>query len=321
MPAGAASITRSRALVLAAAAIVPASRVRAQTPAPVRVGMTFSDATAEGYYADKGGFFARAGLAANLITFPTGNLIVASVVTGSADVGITNVGSMAAAHSRGLPLYLIACGAVTSVSTPAITVLAVAVDSPIRQAAHLNGKTIGLNALGDLEQAGLMNWIDKGGGDSKSVNFVETPHSDQILALQTRRIDAAILVEPWITTEKGQVSVIARPYDSLGKEVMTTGWVANKDWLEANPGIVRSFAAAMRATARWANANPTATAPMLEAVTKVPRATILSLNRVHFGERIDPAAIQPIIDASARYHFLPHGFAAGELLPPNFRSL
>jgi len=32
---------------------------------------------------------------------------------------------------------------------------------------------------------------------------------------------------------------------------------------------------------------------------------------------LDPVLIQPIIDASARYGFLPHGFAAAELFATN----
>lgn len=312
--------TRRDAILLTIAAMIRPTLALAEA-AQMRVAMTISDATAEGFYAEKGGFFGRAGLDVDLVTLPTGNLVISSLTAGSIDIGMANVGAIAAAHSHGLPFYLFACGSTTSVDAPPITVLVVANDSPIRTAAQLSGKTVGLNALGDLQQAGLMNWIDRSGGNSKAINFIETPHAGQIQALQMGRIDAAVLVEPWITAEKSTVKIIARPYDSLGKEIMTTGWIANKSWFDANHDLARKFVDAIRATAQWANVNTAATASMLESVTKVPKATILTLNRVRFGERLNVAEIQPIIDASARYGFLPHNFPAADLFPANVAAL
>ena len=37
------------------------------------------------------------------------------------------------------------------------------------------------------------------------------------------------------------------------------------------------------------------------------------MNRLSFAEHLDPAEMQPIIDAGARYGFLPKTFPAGDL--------
>jgi hypothetical protein len=38
------------------------------------------------------------------------------------------------------------------------------------------------------------------------------------------------------------------------------------------------------------------------------------MTRLEFADRLDPQLIQPIIDASARYGFLPQAFPAASLL-------
>lgn len=270
---------------------------------------------AEGIYARDGGFYKAAGIDAQLSIFSSGGAMTAAVIGGSLDIGITNVGSMAAAHARGLPLYLIApCALVTSNGAPT-TALAVANDSPVRTAADLAGKTICLSTIRDLQQAATMTWLDQNGGNAKTATFVEIPLYDQTLALQSKRVDAAVLIEPWITAAKSTTRIIARPYESLAPKLITTGWIANKAWLDANPALAQKCVATIRRTAQWANRNPNATAAILENYAKIPHEIIASMNRLAYGDALDPALIQPIINAGARYGFLPHAFAATELFP------
>ncbi len=50
----------------------------------------------------------------------------------------------------------------------------------------------------------------------------------------------------------------------------------------------------------------------------MPVETIVSQNRQLFGDgKLDPRLIQPIIDAAARYGFLPQQFAASALFAPD----
>ena len=299
--------------VLGAAALAPLA-ARAQSLPTVRVGMSLGDAVDEAYYADRGGYFRRAGLTVEIKRLGGGNTIIASILSGDLEIGMANISAVAAAHSHGIPLYLFAPGGVMSAAKP-VTVVAVLQDSPYRSGADLTGKTVGLNAVKDLEQAAVMNWVDKTGGDAKTVNFVEVPHAAQPAALQARRVDAAVLTEPWVTDTAG-VRVIGNPYGSLGRTVMTFGWVCSQSWYEQNAATVAKLRSALTAAARWINQNPNATAPMLAELTQIPVATILRMARAEFGETLDPALIQPVIDASARYGFLAQSFAASQLFAP-----
>jgi NitT/TauT family transport system substrate-binding protein len=273
---------------------------------------------AEGIYAREGGFFAKAGIDAELVTVTNGGAMTAAIVSGDLDIGPSNVASISAAYIRGLQLNLFAPSVVISSAAPATTIIAVTKDSPLRAAKDFNGKTFACSTVRDLQQAAVMTWMDKNGGDSKSATFVEIPNPDQVAALQAKRVDAAVLVEPFLSAAQDSTRFVARPYDSLGKQLMTFGWIANKNWYDGNPVLVRKVVDAVHATAQWANRNHAATAAILASLSKIPAETILSMHRQVFAEtKLDPAIIQPIIDASAHYGFLPRDFPAAELFAPN----
>jgi NitT/TauT family transport system substrate-binding protein len=310
---------RSRAVaVISAAALFP-NIARAQDMPKLRVGYSpAGESLAQGIYAADGGFFAKAGIDVELIPVTNGGAMTAGIVGGAIDIGPSNVASMAAAYAHGLRLNLFAPSIIISSTAPPTTIIAVRSDSPLRTAKDFAGKTIACSTLRDLQQAAVMTWLDKNGGDSKATQFAEIPNPDQLPALAAKRVDAACLVEPFISIVKSDTREIARPYDSFGKQIMTFGWIANKAWYDGNPALVKKVTAALRDSARWANANQAATAQIESKYSKVAVETIVAQNRQLFGDgKLDPRLIQPIIDAAARYGFLPQQFPASALFAPN----
>ncbi len=297
------------------ALVAAPAAVRAQAATVRLVGST-GEAMAQGYYALHADLFAPAGMMVELNNLTNGGQTTAAVVSGAADIGITNIGSMANAHIRGVPFYLIAPSAVARDTGPPTTAVTVLRDSPIRTARDLAGKTVAVSTLHDLQQAATMAWIDKNGGDASSVNFVEIPVATQVAALGTKRVDAAVLVEPFLVQARDQARVVGTPYGALAPQLLTHGWVANKTWYDGNGPTVKKLLAAIRASAIWANRNPEATAQMLATLTKLDPEVIHRMGRLAFGESLDPGQIQPTIDASARYGFLPRAFPATELFAP-----
>ena len=305
--------------LIGAVALARPSIARADGPPKVRVGYSASgESLAQGLYAQEGGFFAKAGIDVELVAVANGGAMTAALVAGAIDIGPSNVASMAAAYGHGLHLNLFAPSIIISSAAPPTTILAVENDSPIRTARDFGGKTIACNTLRDLQQAAVMTWLDKNGGDAKAVRFVELPNPDQLGALAAKRVDGACLVEPFLSSAKNEARLVGRPYDSLGKQLMTFGWIANTVWYAANPDVARKAVAVLRDCARWANKNPAQTAAINSTYSKVPVDQLTSQNRQLFAEgKLDARLIQPIIDASAHYGFLPQGFAASELFAPN----
>jgi NitT/TauT family transport system substrate-binding protein len=310
-------MNRLTALTLTATALAGTnlSPLGAQALAKIRVGVGTVESYSEGSYAAELGYYKPAGLDAEINTLINGGAITAGVVSGAIDVGTTNTGSMSLAHLHGFPIYLIAPGGYYSSSSPT-TVLVVAKDSPIQTARDLNGKTIGVTTLNDLQQVAIMKWIDDNGGDAKSIKYVEIHNGSLVPSLLAGRSDATALLEPQLTDARDKIRVLGNAYDSIGKTFMISGWIANKTWYDRNPATAQKFVAAMMRTADWANKHQREAAAVLSKLSGIPLETVSKMNRSTFGTSLDPTVIQPAIDAMTKYGALPRSFPIAELFPP-----
>ncbi len=311
-PTRAAALSSGFASLASLAVALPA---HAQSVTTLRLATIPAEVDATGWYALELGYFRQHGLDVTIDTFTSGGAITAGLVGGSLDVGVASIGSLSTAHGRGLPIVAIAPGGIYNGDAPT-TVLAVSTSSPLRAAKDLAGKTIAVQTLGELAQFTTMSWIDKNGGDSKSVKFLEIPSSSMADALARGRVDVAFLAEPYYTQAKPAVRFFGAGYDGISKHFLNTAWLATNDWIARNPATARSFAAAMRQAAQWANQprNAGPSGAILAKYTKIPPETIAKMQRARFALTLDPAMLQPVIDVSAQYKVLAHGFPATELI-------
>jgi NitT/TauT family transport system substrate-binding protein len=307
----------NRAALLAggAAALVGAAastaRGRAAGPATIRIGVVASDVSAEPHYAAAAGIYERAGLVPQIETLSGGGAIIAAVASGALDVGFANLTSAAAARERGIPIAVLAPATLYTSKAP-VTVLVKARGSKLRTGADLTGKTLAVSTLrGELQVAASL-WVDKNGGDSKSVHFVELPFASMAPALAGGRVDAAMITEPAMTIQKAQIELLSPAYDAIAPEFLIGGWVAASLLIHAD--AARRFAAAMAETARWANAHRAQTAQVLVARTKLDPAIVRSMVRATYGERLTAETIQPVLDAAQRYGSLREPMKAADLI-------
>jgi NitT/TauT family transport system substrate-binding protein len=309
---------RSQFSALVTAAVTASTMpARAATSPALRAGTGGVEEFALPFYAIQKGFFRDAGLNVELSMFTGGGLVTQAVLGGALDFGVTNSGSVSSAHARGLPLYLLAPGGLYSQAAP-IAHAIVAKESAINDAAGLNGKTVAVTTLNDMIQAAAMAWMEKRGGDPKSVRWFELTSSQMAPGILAGRLDGAIIVEPAYTAIKDQVKAIGLPYEAVnnGRPFQTTGVIANKAWVDANPDLARRVTQVMLHTAEWANRNPAEEAVLLAQLTKMEAAKIASIPRVAYATKNDPGLVQPVIDVIARYGFIPKSFPAAELRAP-----
>jgi len=300
------------AALVAGAAVAPRAARAQSALTPVRVGTAPVESYALMFYGIERGFFKAAGLDVQMQVFGAGGGVMQGAGAGAIDIGCANVGAQANAHIAGLPFAMIAAGGLYSTNSPT-TVLAVAKNATFKTAKDLNGKTIGVSTLHDLQQASVLKWVDANGGDSSTLKFAETPVPVMAPALAAGRIDAACLLEPSLTAAKDDIRIFGKCYDAIAKSLMITSHFANTAWLDAHPDAAHAFIGALRESARWANRNLAASSAILADKSKIPLETIAAMHRVQFGEALDPALIQPVIDASAQYKFLPKDFNVSEM--------
>jgi ABC-type nitrate/sulfonate/bicarbonate transport system substrate-binding protein len=212
---------RRAAFLTSAAGFVVAPRIAHAQSATIRAGSAPVESYALMYFAREQGFFKAAGLDVQIQSFSGGGSVLAALAGGSLDVVCANVGALSNAHSRKIPLSVIAPGGGYSASSPT-TVLAIAKTSTLGAAKDLHGKTVAVSTLKDLQQASVMRWVDTNGGDGTALRFIEMPVPEMGAALQAGRVDAATLLEPSLTAEREHIKVLTDCYDAIAKQFFIT---------------------------------------------------------------------------------------------------
>ena len=279
----------------------------------LRIATIPIDVGAEVFFAEAKGFFKQAGIDVQIETMSNGSAIAAAVASGAVDVGFSSLVPLAIAYKNGIPVRVLAPAGLYT-STAPTSACVVAANSTIRTGKDLNGKTFATNGLKDIAEFGPRAWIDDNGGDSKTVKFVEMPFPAMPPALAQGRIEGALLAEPMLDESKQSTHVFAHCFDAIGSRFLIGAYFSTVAWARAHPVVRREFQAAMRETARWANAHQPESAGILHEYTKIPIAVAQSMTRSVYAERADPALMQPVIDLTARYGAIPAAFPAAALI-------
>lgn len=306
-------------MLLSAAVLEPVPTVAQSSPLTVvKMGLIPIDDAALPYYGVDMGFFKKAGLDVQISQFSNGAAIAAAIAAGSLDVSDANVVSLVTAHSKGLPFAIIAPSALHLTATPSAALL-VSKDSAYTSAKSLDGKTIAVNGLKNITELSGRSWIDKHGGESATIKFVEMPMPQMPAALQQNRVDAAIVSlidDPSIGTPAAKERMLGNVYDGIATRFQAAAYFSTTDWIAKNPETARKFMTAMHETAVWANANRDKSAQILAQHTKVPIDLLRHVNRATYGTSLDLKLIQPVIDTAAKYELIAKAFPAEDLISP-----
>jgi NitT/TauT family transport system substrate-binding protein len=310
-------ISSTRGSFLAGAGALAAFPTIAQAapgaPIVIRAGTIPADVAAVVEFARDRGYFKAAGLDVQIQIFQSGPVIAPAVVGGSLDVGAANTGSLAGAVERGLALRIFAPSSQVGPKT-STDVIMVKDDSPIKTAADVNGKTIAIVAMKTVQHALFLAWIDKNGGDSKTVKMIEIPFPEMVGALDSGRVDVAIPSEPFTSQGRAGNRVIGNCYEALTSQMLLFGFFATDAWLAANKDTALKFAAAIKQAAIWANANTKASALLLTKFTDLAPAVANTMGRATYATSIDPTMIEPAIEYMVKYGFLPKPIDAAQLI-------
>jgi NitT/TauT family transport system substrate-binding protein len=277
----------------------------AQAPAKIHVAVVPFEGSAEVYYAQQNGAFARAGLDVTIDAMQSTGPIAAAVASNAEDIGFGTIGAIAVAHVHKIPFVFVAPALLVTADAES-GALVVARDAPIHSAPDLTGKTVAIPGLATLNDYAVRAWIDRNGGNSTGVKFVEIAFPAMGAMLAAGRVDAISVSEPFLSDAKHEGRILVNPDPAVARAFIGSGYFTTAQWAQDHPDLVRRFAAVIRETAKAANANPGATVAQLSAFTKIPPAAITAMVRSRFSEEFTAPLLQPLIDVSAHYG----GFAA-----------
>ena len=300
-----------------AAAALTARAAGAQPVTTLSVGIGQTQDIASILYAANSGSFSRAGLNVELVTLTNGAAISAAVAGGSLQLGMSSLQGLISGHVHGIPFVLIAPEAMYPPEVP-YGYLFVRKDAPFATARDLNGKIFASPALKDLDWLVNATWMEKNGADFKTVRSLELPNPSLLPALVDGRIDAYTVGEPWSTLaqDSGKVRIFSRSFEAISPRFLMTGWFGTADYIAQNHDFVDRFVRVMRDAAVYANTHKADTIPLVAARLKLEPSVIARTMNLVNGEYLEPATIQPLVDAAAKYGLIDKAFSAGDIISP-----
>src|SRR3954463_216086 len=131
------------------------------------------------------GFFKNEGLTLKPQIMQGGAEVTAAVVSRSIDVGFSSVEPLMIAKSKKLPVKILTQGVQAAPSTAeAWDSLLVAKNSAIRSPKDLEGKTIGVNAVKNMNELCVRAVLSRAGVDVSKVKFIEVPFPEMPATLK-----------------------------------------------------------------------------------------------------------------------------------------
>lgn len=306
----------------AGAAVLAAPRLGgAQSLVKLRIASPPNIDYVGAYWAQQSGIFARNGLDADVTTMNSGADAIAALLGGSLDIARSSMLGLVEARARGLPLIIEVPSSFWSTEKPN-SALVIARDSTIRSGRDLNGKTLSVPAVGDLDTIATSAWIDQNGGDSRTVKFLSLPHRAAAEAIVSGRISAANIPEPNLTDaiKSGRCRILGRTLNAIGKRFVITAYFCTADFAAKNVDTLARFRKSMYESGTDANAHRSAIVPVISKFTgvdeKMVAATDIELLPTS-SKDLNPPMIQPLIDAAVKYKAIPAFFPARDMIDPN----
>ncbi|HUQ60987.1 ABC transporter substrate-binding protein [Lentzea sp.] len=259
------------------------------------------------HVAIKKGYFKAEGLEVELKTIQGGAAAIPGLVKQELDMSFGNWVSFFAAQSKDTAksvegIKLIADG---YQAKPDMFLILADGSSTIKSPKDLAGKTIGINTFANIAELTAKATLEAANVDVSTVKFKEMAFPDMQAAVQNKTVDAAFMVEPFITRAQraaGQIKVLdaaTGPTDNIP----IAGYATTGKFAKENPKTVAAFQRAMAKGQADAADRPTVE-PLLVEYAKVDKETA---GLVHFGAyptTLDATRLQRIVQLMQRYKML-----------------
>lgn len=244
------------------------------------------------------GFFRQQGLDVEVINATGGSAVVPGVVSGQFDFAFANVVSIIVARSQGIELKALAEGnSSTGKQGEDFCGLVVAPGSPIKSARTLTGRTVAVNNLKNISETSVRASIRKAGGDSANVNFVEMPFPEMPAAVLSRRVDAALVVEPFLTLSKDQgARVIASSFVDAAPNMTVATYFTSQQTIDERKDVVDRFTAAITQSLAYAQTHPQEARQALLGYTQIAPDVANRLTLPAWPAQINRASVQTLSD-------------------------
>ena len=255
------------------------------------------------YLGQEQGFFEERGIELELVPGSGGAAAVPGVVAGDFQFAFGNVTSVLLAASQGLPLRVVAEGN-SSTGDPEtdFSAVVVAADSPVQSAADLAGRTVAVNNLRNIGEVTIRKAVEDAGGDPGSINFVELAFPDMPAAVTGGDVDAAWVVEPFVTVATGQGArkVLANFAEAVDDLTVAT-YFTTEQVIAEDPQLVDDFQAAIAESLQYAQDNPDEVRRIVTTYTQITPEVAEQMALPAFPQEVNVESLEAVAELMQQY--------------------
>jgi NitT/TauT family transport system substrate-binding protein len=263
------------------------------------------------------GFFAQQHLKIDPKPAAGGAAIIPALEGGSYDFGFSNATSILLGSSHGLGLRVIGQGVRGGASDRSdFSAILVKNGGPIKSARDLNGKTVAVNTLQSLASLTADASLARRGVNVKSLKFLEVEFPDMAAAVEKGRVDAAWVVEPFVTlgTSQGQHGLV-HPFADTSPGLEVSEWVTTDRFLARNGAVAQRFYRAITQANVYAQQHPDAVRKAVLTYTKIPAKVARVMKLPSWGASPNRQSLAMESRLAQRYGFYKTGVDVNALFP------
>ncbi len=261
--------------------------------------------------------FKDEGLKIEAVPVQSGAIAIPQLASGELDITFGNWVSFMKAQSAGaVDMNFIA---ESYISTPNSNFAVIAgKNSTIASPKDLVGKTVAVNAKGNINELLLRAVLDANDVNFEQVNTVEMPFQNMADAVKNGQVDAAATIDPFVIN--AQKSMGARiVFDLTGagptEDFPLSGFATTKKFADENPNTIAAFQRALLEGQKLAT-DRSNIEKALPKFAKMDADTAAIVKVGEFPTTIDPKRLQRVADLLVTYKMLPKKLDVKPLVIP-----
>lgn len=280
-------------------------------PAELALGVTPIANAATVYLGIEQGFFEDENLEITPTIIQAASAAIPSLLNDELQFALVSPVPTVTAASKGLPVQIVLANDKYGEGEDYVdgAALVASAGSGLNDISELAGKTVAVVGLKSAPELATRKALEGAGVDADAVDFVEIAYPDMVAALESDRVDAAVVVTPFLSQAKAAgLAVLAQPFvDGLGGEVGTT-WITSSQFAGANADVVERFKRAMTTAVDYAAANPDEVRRIMATYTEMSEEALANALLPVYSSDITDENVQFFSDAMLEAGFIDESF-------------
>jgi NitT/TauT family transport system substrate-binding protein len=186
-----------------------------------------------------------------------------------------------------------------------IFMIMVKADSAIKSPADLAGKKIATNTKNSITDLLAKSAMETAGVDIKNINWVEFPFPDMGAKLQAGDVDAAVILEPFVTQSERTNGAIPILDTSQGPTANfpISAYTATADFVKNNPKTTEAVRRALTRASEAARDRPTVEDAVVN-YAKIDKGVAQLVRIGTYPTSLDRTRLQRTVDLMKKYNML-----------------